>query len=86
MATLNVTNARRNLYRLIDEVNESHAPVTITGKQRSAVLVSEEDWNAIQETLYLSAIPGMTDSIRKGLETPVEECDVKVLRMWTHYE
>ena len=47
MGTLNVTNARKNLYRLIDEVNESHAPVTITGKERSAVLVSEEDWNAI---------------------------------------
>ena len=83
MGTLNVTNARKNLYRLIDEVNESHAPVTITGKERSAVLVSEEDWNAIQETLYLSAIPaipaipGMTDSIRKGLETPVEECDAE---------
>ena len=75
MGTLNVTNARKNLYRLIDEVNESHAPITITGKERSAVLVSEEDWNAIQETLYLSGIPGMTDSIRKGLETPVEECD-----------
>ena len=77
MGTLNVTNARKNLYRLISEVNESHVPVTITGKERSAVLDSEEDWNAIQETLYLSAIPGMTESIRKGLATPVEECDVE---------
>ena len=75
--TLNVTNARKNLYRLISEVNESHVPVTITGKERSAVLVSEEDWNAIQETLYLSAIPGMTESIRNGLATPVEECDAE---------
>ena len=77
MGTLNVTNARKNLYRLISEVNESHVPVTITGKERSAVLVSEEDWNAIQETLYLSAIPGMTESIRNGLATPAEECDVE---------
>ena len=75
MGTMNVTNARKNLYRLIDEVSETHTPITITGKERSAVLVSEEDWNAIQETLYLSSIPGMTDSIRQGLETPVEECD-----------
>ena len=86
METMDATNARKNLYRLIDEVSETHTPITITGKDRSAVLVSEEDWNAIQETLYLSSIPGMTDSIRQGLETPVEECDTEpVLRMWTHY-
>ena len=78
---MNVTEARKTLDRLIDEVCETHTPITITitititGKERSAVLVSEEDWNAIQETLYLSAIPGMTDSIREGLATPVEECD-----------
>lgn len=77
VGTLNVTNARKNLYRLIAEVNESHVPVTITGKERSAVLVSAEDWNAIQETLYLSSIPGMSESIRKGRETPVEECDAE---------
>lgn len=71
---MTVTTARKYLYRLINEVNESHVPVTITGKERSAVLVSEEDWNAIQETLYLSSIPGMTESIRKGMETPMEEC------------
>ncbi len=77
MGSVNVINARKNLYRLISEVNESHVPVTITGKERSAVLVSEEDWNAIRETLYLSAIPGMSESIRKGLDTPVEECDAE---------
>ena len=76
---MNVTEARQTLDRLIDEVCETHTPITITGKERSAVLVSEEDWNAIQETLYLSAIPGMTDSIREGLATPVEECDTKLV-------
>ena len=77
MGTVNVTSARKNLYRLISEVNESHVPVTITGKERSAVLVNEADWNAIRETLYLSTIPGMAESIRRGLDTPVEECDAE---------
>jgi len=71
MGTVNATNARKNLYRLIDDVNESHEPVTITGKSTSAVLVSEDDWKAIQETLYLSAIPGMRESIRKGMREPI---------------
>ena len=75
MSTMNATSARKQLYRLIDEVSESHDPVVITGKANSAVLVGEEDWNAIQETLFLSSIPGMADSIREGLRTPVEECD-----------
>ena len=75
MRTMNVTHARKTLDRLIDEVCETHLPITITGRQRSAVLVSEEDWKGAQETLYLSAIPGMADSIREGLATPVEECD-----------
>ncbi|TVQ19141.1 MAG: type II toxin-antitoxin system Phd/YefM family antitoxin [Spirochaetaceae bacterium] len=74
MGTVNATNARKNLYRLIDDVNESHEPVTITGKSTSAVLVSEQDWNAIQETLYLAAVPGMRESIRKGMREPIEEC------------
>ena len=73
MGTVNATNARKNLYRLIDDVNESHEPVTITGKSTSAVLVSEDDWKAIQETLYLSAIPGMRESIRKGMREPIEK-------------
>ncbi len=75
MTTLTVTEARKRLYSLLDEVAESHEPVQIAGKRHSAVLVSEEDWRAIQETLYLISIPGMRDSIRKGLKTPVEECD-----------
>lgn len=75
MSILSVTEARKRLYTLVDEISESHEPVHIAGKRHSAVLVSEEDWRAIQETLYLSAIPGMRDSIVEGMKTPVEECD-----------
>ena len=73
MSTMNATNARQNLFRLIDEVNDSHEPVLITGKKGSAVLVSESDWKAIEETLYLNAIPGMAQSIRDGMEAPPSE-------------
>ncbi len=71
---INATDARSKLYRLIDEVTSSHNPITITGKRGNAVLISEEDWRATQETLYLLSIPGMRESIRKGLGTPVDEC------------
>ena len=75
MATSSATEARKRLYSLVDEVKESHNPVQIVGKRNSAVLVSEEDWRAIQETLYLTSIPGMRESIEKGIETPVEDCE-----------
>ena len=71
---IKATDARSKLYRLIDEVTSYHNPITITGKRGNAVLLSEEDWRAIQETLYLLSIPGMRESIRKGLGTPVDEC------------
>lgn len=74
MPIIKATDARSKLYRLIDEVASSHEPITITGKRANAILISEDDWRAIQETLYLLSIPGMGDSIRKGLKTPVEEC------------
>jgi antitoxin YefM len=77
MTTLTATDARKRLYSLVDEVKESHEPVQIVGKRSSAILVSEEDWRAIQETLYLTSIPGMRESIQEGLKTPVEECDEK---------
>ena len=73
-ATLTASEARAKLYRLVDHAASSHAPVLITGKRANAVLVSEEDWRAIQETLYLLSIPGMRESIRKGLKTPLSEC------------
>jgi antitoxin YefM len=79
MTTLTAADARKRLYSLMDEVRESHEPVQIVGKRSSAVLVSEEDWRAIQETLYLTSIPGMRESIQKGLKTPAEECDEKPL-------
>ena len=73
MQTLSASVARTNLYRLIDEASSSHQPVVITGKRANAVLVAEEDWSAIQETLFLVSIPNMRELIREGLNTPVSE-------------
>jgi antitoxin YefM len=74
MTILSASEARKRLYNLVDEVKETHQPVQIVGKRASAILVSEEDWKAIEETLYLVSIPGMRESIKKGLKTPVEKC------------
>jgi antitoxin YefM len=74
MTTLSASEARKRLYNLVDEVKETHKPVQIVGRRSSAVLVSEEDWRAIEETLHLTSIPGMRESIQKGLKTPVEKC------------
>ncbi len=70
VASISVTEARRRLFALVDEVGESHAPVEIHGKRGNAVLVSEDDWRAIQETLYLTSIPGMRESIMEGMAAP----------------
>lgn len=75
MAGITATEARSNLYRLIDETAESHQPIVITGKRNKAVLVAEEDWAAIQETLFLLSVPGMRESIREGMAASVDECD-----------
>ena len=75
MNGITATEARSNLYRLIDETAESHQPVVIMGKRNKAILVSEEDWVAIQETLFLLSVPGMRESIHKGISTPTEQCD-----------
>ena len=74
MTSITATEARKRLYSLVDDVAESHEPIQIAGKRNSAVLISEEDWRAIQETIYLSSIPGMRASIRRGLRTPVDRC------------
>lgn len=74
MITLNITNAKKNLYQLVDAIHDAHEPVMITGKHHSAVLISEEDWKSIQETLYLTSIPGMRESIVEGLKVPLENC------------
>ena len=78
MTTVTATEARRRLYNLLDDVAASHEPIQIAGKRHSAVLVSESDWRAIQETLFLEAIPGMKKSIVRGLKTPVAKCARKL--------
>lgn len=75
MTTLTATEARKQLYGLLDSVAASHEPVQIAGKRNSAVLIAESDWRAIQETLFLTSIPDMRESIIKGMKTPVGECD-----------
>ena len=74
MTTLTASEARISLYRLLDETASTHKPVRITGKRANAVLVSEDDWEAIQETLFLLSIPGMRESIKRGMATPVAKC------------
>ncbi len=75
MSTLTATDARAKLYALIDETKQTHKPIVITGKRGNAVLLAEEDWNAISETLYLVSIPGMRESIRDGLTTDLRDAD-----------
>jgi prevent-host-death family protein len=79
MTSITATQARKQLYTLLDDVSESHEPIQIAGKRHSAVLVSEEDWRAVEETLYLNSVPGMRDSILEGLATPVDECDKELI-------
>ena len=74
MQTLSASEARANLYRLMDQAAESHQPITIAGKRHDAVLVSAEDWQAIQETLFLMAVPGMRESIKEGMAEPIVAC------------
>jgi prevent-host-death family protein len=75
MTNITASEARKRLYALLDSVADSHEPIRIAGKRHAAVLVAEEDWRAIEETLYLDSIPGMRESIIKGLKTPVEKCE-----------
>lgn len=73
MATLTASEARAGFYRLIDQTSESHKPVVISGKRGNAVLISEEDWSSIQETLYLLAIPNMRESIKDAMAQPLSK-------------
>jgi len=75
MTTITATEARKSLYKLLDDVSESHEPIQITGKRSSVVLIAEDDWRAVQKTHYLTSIPGMRESIIEGMRTPVAECD-----------
>lgn len=79
MTTLTATQARSRLYNLLDFLTQSHEPIQITGKRHNAVLISEEDWRSIKETLYLASIPGLRKSIQKGLKTPISKCS-KILK------
>ena len=74
MKAINITTARQNLYQIVNETNKSHIPIEIIGKNGNAVLLSSDDWSAIQETLFLNAIPGVADSIIDGMSTPIENC------------
>ncbi len=74
MQSLTASEARANLYRLMDQTAESHQPITIAGKRHDAVLLSAEDWSAIQETLHLLAVPGMRESIKEGMAEPIDQC------------
>jgi len=74
MQSVSISKARSTLYGIVDTVDQNHAPLLIVGKRANAVIISEEDWKAIQETLFLDAIPGMRDSILEGLKTPIDKC------------
>ena len=78
MTTFNATEARSKLYALIDETTETHQPIVITGKRGNAVLLAEDDWKAINETLHLLSIPGMRESIQEGMAANVDDCDQKL--------
>jgi len=78
MSIFNATEARSNLYSLIDEANQTHKPIVITGERGNAVLIAEEDWNAINETLYLMSIPGVRESIREGLATELADTNLSL--------
>ena len=75
MTAISATKARENIYKLIQEVNANATPVTITNnKGKNAVLIGEDDWKAIEETLYLASIPGLGESIIEGGNTDVSDC------------
>ena len=78
MQVITVSEARANLFQLVDQVAECAEPVMLFGKRNKAILISEESWRSIQETLYLSSIPGMVESIKEGMNTPIEECTDKI--------
>jgi prevent-host-death family protein len=78
MTTLTASKAREQLYKLIDKAATSHEPIQITGKRHNAVLLSEEDWRSVEETLHLLSIPGMRESIREGLKTPLKDTSSKL--------
>lgn len=75
MQTYNATNARANLFNILNDVNENHEPIQITGKKGNAIILSEADWRAIEETLYLSSVPGLIPSLKESLNEPIEDME-----------
>ena len=73
MTTFTVTQARKNLFSLVDKTNLSHSPIHIEGKRGGAVLIGAEDWSAIEETVFVNSIPGMKESIKAGMKTPLSK-------------
>ena len=78
MTTLTASKARSNLYKLLDRVGSAHEPIQITGRRNNGVLISEDDWRLIPETLHLLSIPGMRESLMKGMKTPLSRCRSKL--------
>ncbi len=74
MRTISVSEAQSNLPNLIDTIATTREPILITGKHNNAVLLSQEDWRAMSETLDLLVVPGMRESLHEGARTPVDEC------------
>ena len=75
MKSINIENAEKNLYKIIETANKTHEPISITGEHSSAVLIGEDDWKSIEETLHLQSVPGMRDSIIDGMNTPLSELE-----------
>lgn len=78
MNVITATKARSKLYKLIEETCKFHSPVHITSKRGNAVLVSDDDWSSIMETLHLTSIPGMEESIVRGMKEPIDQCSDKL--------
>ena len=76
MSVINATTARANFYKIVDEAIDSHEPICVTAKKGNVIIISEDDWRSMQETLYLLSIPGMRESLIEGKNTPTSECVV----------
>ena len=70
---MSVSQVRADIYNVMDETAQTHEPILITGKRNNVVMVSQEDWNAIEETLYLNTIPNMVSSIQSAMKAPDSE-------------
>ncbi len=75
MINTNITNFRKNIFEILDRTVKYNEPVNISTKNGNAVLISEEDYNSLMETLYLTSVPGMKEKLIDGINTPIEECE-----------